>query len=275
MKTIVLTGASGGVAGMIRPLLRTNYKLRLSDRGAAPADLGPNEEWHQADLTDAGAMAALVDGADGVIHLGGQSVEADWETVARPNIDGLYNILTACHEKGVNRFIFASSNHAMGFYPRRRRVGIDQAVRPDGLYGVSKAFGEAICSLFADKHGMRCMSIRIGNVGTAPLDIRRLSIWLHPEDLVQLIEIGLEHPEIHHAIVYGASHNERTWWDNTSAHSLGYEPKHNAEDHRDHALAEQAKIPAEPVGDLFQGGTFTGDGFDGDLDRTLNARPIR
>ncbi len=275
MKTIVLTGASGGVAGMIRPLLRDKYKLRLSDRGTAPADLGANEEWHQADLTDAAAMEALVDGADGVIHLGGQSVEADWDTVAKPNIEGLHNILAACHAKGVERFIFASSNHAMGFYPRRRSVGIDQAVRPDGFYGVSKAFGEAMCSLYADKHGMRCMSIRIGNVGYEPLDIRRLSIWLHPEDLVQLIEIGLEHPEIHHAIVYGCSDNARGWWDNTAAHSLGYEPKHQGEDHRDHALAEQAKMPADKVGDLFQGGTFTADGFDGDLDRTLKARPVR
>ncbi|MBJ3777910.1 NAD-dependent epimerase/dehydratase family protein [Acuticoccus mangrovi] len=270
--TIVLTGAAGGVGGMLRPLLAARYRLILSDRTEPPADLTAEETWHTADLTDRAAVDELMRGADGLIHLGGQSVEADWQTVHDANIAGLWNIYDACRAEGVARIIFASSNHAVGFYPRTRRIGVDQAVRPDGLYGVSKAFGEALGSLFADKHGLRVMSIRIGNVAEKPADHRRLSIWLHPEDLAQLIDIGLTHPDIHHAIVYGASHNERAWWDNSAAFALGYAPKHHAEDHVDYAMAEQAKLPADPVGDLLQGGAFCADGFDGDLSRTLSAR---
>ncbi|MEO1106066.1 MAG: NAD(P)-dependent oxidoreductase [Pseudomonadota bacterium] len=255
MKTIVMTGAAGGVAGMIRPYLK-DYRLRLSDRMEAPGPLGANEEWHVGDLNDPAAMASLVTGADGIIHLGGFSVEGDWDTVRSANIEGLYTTLAACRDGGVPRFIFASSNHAVGFYPRTRRIGIDEAVRPDSLYGVSKAFGEALCSMFADKHALRAMSIRIGNIATKPADHRRLSIWQHPEDLAALITIGLEHPDIHHAIVYGASHNERAWWDNATATALGYQPKHSAEDHIAYALEEQAKLPADPVGDRLQGGTF-------------------
>ena len=267
-----MTGAAGGVATMLRPLLRAHYDLVLSDRGAAPGDLAANERWTTADLTRPDELAPLMAGADGLIHLGGQSVEADWDTVNMANIQGYQNILEASRAAGVGRVIFASSNHACGFYPRTRRIGIDQAVRPDGFYGVSKAFGEALGSLYADKWGLRVMSIRIGNIAERPADHRRLSIWQHPEDLAQLIRIGLEHPEIHHAIVYGASHNERAWWDNGTALSLGYRPKHSAEDHADYAMAEQAKVGPEPIGDLFQGGTFCADGFDGDLERTLTAR---
>ena len=262
-KTIVLTGACGGVAGQIRPLLRQEYAVRLSDRADAPADIAPNETYTKADLGDPAAMQDLVEGADGVVHLGGQSVEADWTTVSAANVHGLFNILDACRVKGVPRFVFASSNHAVGFYPRTSPIGIDEAVRPDGLYGVSKAFGEALCSLYADKHGLRVMSVRIGNIASKPADLRRLAIWLHPEDFVQLIGIGLTHPDVHHSIVYGASHNERAWWDNGTAFALGYTPKHNAEDYREYALAEQSAVGPNPIGDVFQGGTFCADGFSG------------
>lgn len=269
---IVMTGASGGVAQMLRPILRERHELILSDRADAPGPMDANETWQHADLTDREAMGTLLKGADGLIHLGGFSVEGDWPTIRDANIEGLYNTLDACRTEGVPRVIFASSNHAVGFYPRARRIGINEPVRPDGFYGVSKAFGEAMCSMFADKHGLRVMSIRIGNIGYVPMDKRRMSIWQHPEDLAQLIEIGLTHPDIHHAIVYGASSNERAWWDNGTAYGLGYVPKHKSEDHRDHALAEQAKLPADPLGDKYQGGTFCSDGFAGDEERTYNAR---
>jgi len=105
--------------------------------------------------------------------------------------------------------VFASSNHAVGFYPRRRRIGVDAAVRPDSRYGVSKAFGEALGALYAFKHGLRVTCIRIGNFGDVPVDRRRLSIWLAPQDLVQLIRIGLEHADVRYEIFYGASDNVR------------------------------------------------------------------
>jgi uronate dehydrogenase len=111
---------------------------------------------------------------------------------------------------------------------------------------------------------MAVTCIRIGNFGDAPLDHRRLSIWLKPEDLVQLCRIGLEHPDIRFEVVYGASYNERAWWDNSRAYELGYRPTGRAEDFREHAMAEQAKLPPDPVADFYQGGAFCSIEFDGD-----------
>ena len=105
--------------------------------------------------------------------------------------------------------MFASSNHVVGFYPRQRRIGVNDPVRPDSRYGASKAFGEALAALYAYKLGLRVTCLRIGNVSDVPADRRRLSIWVAPQDLVQLIRIGLEHPDIHHEIFYGASENAR------------------------------------------------------------------
>jgi uronate dehydrogenase len=158
----------------------------------------------------------------------------------------------------------------VGFYPRHHRIGTDVTARPDSRYGVSKAFGEATGALYADKHGLKVTCLRIGNFGDKPLDHRRLSIWLKPEDLVQLCRIGLDHPDIHFEILYGASYNERSWWDNHRAYDLGYRPTGRGEDFREHAFAEQAKLPPDAIGDFYQGGAFCGMEFDGDISRIVD-----
>lgn len=263
-KRVLLTGAAGGIGTMLRSLLKGVYsELRLSDI-AEPQGLGKDENFVPADLADMAAVEKIVKGADGIIHLGGVSIEKPWEMIHQANIVGGYNLFEAARRHGVKRVVFASSNHAMGFYRRNRRVGTEALVRPDSRYGVSKAFGEALGALYADKYGLRVLCIRIGNVTDKPADLRRLSIWISPGDLVQLIRIGLEHPALTYEVVYGASDNARSWWDNAAAFRLGYQPTGRAEDHVAHALAGQAKLARDPVGDLFQGGPFCSNEFAGD-----------
>jgi uronate dehydrogenase len=266
-RRIVFTGAAGGIGTMTRPLLAARYPgLVLSDR-VRPKDLQPNETFVAADITKPDEVAALLEGADSVLHFGGFSVEGPWDTILQANIMGCYNVFEAARQAGVKRLIFASSNHAVGFYPRKRRIGTDVTVRPDSRYGVSKAFGEALGAMYSDKHGLAVTCLRIGNVGPRPIDVRRLSIWIAPEDLVQLIGIGLEHPDIRFEILYGASDNAAAWWDNSRAHQLGYRPTGKGEEHRAHAEAEQAKIGPDAVGDRFQGGTFCSLEFSNDIER--------
>src|SRR5499427_376018 len=243
MQTVLVTGAAGGIGTRLRQLLKGVYpNIRLSDV-KRPVDLAADETFVEADLASMPAVETAVAGVDGIVHLGGFSVEGPWDTILQANIIGCYNLFEAARRRGVERVVFASSNHAVGFYPRQRRIGTEAPVRPDSRYGVSKAFGEALAALYAYKHGLRVTSIRIGNFGEVPVDERRLSIWLKPEDLVQLIRIGLEHPDIRCEIFYGASDNVRGWWDNAAAFRFGYRPQGRAEAHCDAALAAQAKLP--------------------------------
>lgn len=264
---LVMTGAAGGVATMIRPLLRDiSSELVLSDLKDI-RDLKDGETSEAADLTDLAAMERLLTGADGLIHLGGQSVEGDWEAVLNANIIGLHNTYEAARRQGCSRIVFATTNHVVGYYRRQQTIDHTAMPRPDSRYGVSKAFGEALGRMYADKHGLRFLNIRIGNVGEQPLDVRRLSIWVSPRDLVQLMKIGLTHPDVHFEVVYGASRNARAWWDNANACRLGYQPEDEAEDYADIAHAASNASPDDPITAQFQGGTFCAHEFDGDVKR--------
>lgn len=267
MKKVLMTGAAGGVGTMIRPLLASLYPEIILSDVKEPQDLQANETFVPAELADLASVERACEGIDGIVHLGGYSVEGPWETILQSNIIGCYNLFEAARRQGVQRVVFASSNHAVGFYPRVQRIGVEVVPRPDSRYGASKLFGEGIGSLYADKHGMRVLSIRIGNVGEKPLDKRRLSIWIKPSDLVQLIRIGLEHPDLRYEVMYGGSLNERSWWDNSVAYKYGYRPTGRAEDFVEEAMAEQAKLPPDPVGDFYQGGTYCSMEFDGDTDQ--------
>jgi uronate dehydrogenase len=243
--------------------------LLLSDL-KPPADLSSQETFKAADLADLAQVEAVCEGVDGILHFGGYSVEGSWSDILQANIIGAYNLFEAARRKGVKRIVFASSNHAVGFYPRHHRIGTDVTPRPDSRYGVSKVFGEGLGALYADKHGLKVTCLRIGNFGEQPLDHRRLAIWLKPEDLVQLCRIGLEHPDIHFEILYGASFNERAWWDNHRAYELGYRPTGRAEMFREHAMAEQAKLKPDRVADFYQGGSYCSIEYDADMSRIID-----
>ena len=175
------------------------------------------------------------------------------------NIKTTYNVYEAARRQGVRRVVFASSNHAIGMYPRSQKIGPDVPVRPDTYYGVSKAFGEALGRLYSEKWGLEVACIRIGTVNAEdkPLTARHLSTWLSHRDAVGLIRACLDAP-LNFQIVYGVSKTSRAWWDMRPAEALGYSPQDNADDYAD----EVGPDPSEPLGR--QGGQFVAPDFTGD-----------
>ena len=259
---VLITGAGGGIGGALRETLRGVYPvMRLSDRIAiAPARDG--EEVDRTDISDMAQVERMVADCDAIIHLGGISGENSWENILQSNIVGLYNVFEAARRVGVKRIIMATSNHAVGFYPRAQTIDDQVVPRPDSRYGVSKAFSEALAALYADKHGIGFLCTRIGNFGEKPIDSRRLSIWISPRDYTQLVRIGLEHPDIRFEIVYGVSNNQRSWYDNSNAHRLGYRPQDDSEPYAAEILAREANLEKHPVAERYQGGTFCADEYD-------------
>ena len=254
MKAVLITGAAGDVGTHLRRELAGRYRLRLSDIKPI-AGLGPGEEFVRADMAEMDQVDRATRGMDAIVHLGGFSSEGPWEAILPANIVGTYNVFESARANGVKRILFATSNHAVGFY--RRDETIDHRVypRPDSRYGVSKVFGEALGSLYADKYGMEVFNMRIGNVNPRPVDKRRLAIWISPRDLAQLVRIGIEHPDIRFEIVYGVSGNRRSWYDNSNAARLGYDPQDDSEPQAAEVLAKE-RPGADPRTETYQGGMF-------------------
>lgn len=254
---LLITGAAGKIGKSLRASLNEFYPVvRLSDVVPLTQER-PNEEVDQTDLSDFDAVCKMVEGVDAIVHLGGiggVGREKEWRSIVDSNITGTFNMFEAARLAGVKRIVYTSSNHAVGFYTREERLDHTTLPRPDTRYGVSKAVGEALSSLYSFKHGLKVLCIRVGNFNPQPLIARHLSIWVSPRDLTQLTRIGLEHPDISFEVVYGVSGNTRSWWDNSNAERLGYKPQDNAEDFA-HQLPEgPADARDDPVAELYQGG---------------------
>lgn len=253
MKTVLITGATGDVGNHLSRELAGRYKLRLSDR--RPLKPPKGQTFVKADIAKMADALRITKGVDAIVHLGGYSVEGPWESILQANIIGCYNVFEAARRNGVKRVLFPTSNHAVGFYRRDQTIDHRVYPKPDSRYGVSKVFGEALGSLYADKYGMEVFMMRIGNVNPVPIDKRRLSIWFSPRDLAQLVSIGIEHPDIKFEIVYGISRNKRAWYDNSNAFRLGYRPQDDSEIFAQEVLQKE-KPPTDDIAETHQGGIF-------------------
>lgn len=265
---VLITGAAGSIGGVLREGLAARYRLlRLTD--IAPLRRARDgEEIAYADLRDMAAIEQLMQGMEAVVHMGGISEEDTWENILASNIAGTYNVLEAARRHGIRRVVFASTNHVTGFYRRDQRIGPLSPSRVDSRYAVSKAFGENLGSLYADKYGIRVMAIRIGRCLERPYNERLLSTWISPRDMVQLVQIGLEAANLRFAIVYGVSNNTRGWWDNSAAAELGYRPQDDSEVFAKEILSMDPPEDADDVALRLQGGLFASAEFEGDISET-------
>ena len=233
---LAVTGGSGLIAG----ILRDGLSDRFVARWLSHAD---------ADVTDLAALEHAFAGADAVVHLAANAdAYASWDEVLPANVIGAYNAFEAASRAGVGRVVFASSNHAMGMYmwdddrftdaERPTEVSTDAPIRPDALYGASKAWGEALGRLYAERHGMVVVCLRIGWVTPEdrppPTTVfrrepphvaqRATGMWLSHGDCVSLFEAALT-ADVGFAIVNGVSDNVGRWFSlEEGRRLLGWQP---------------------------------------------------
>lgn len=267
VRRVLLTGAAGKLARRLRlPLAHRYPHLRASDIAPLSA-VAPNEETVHCDLADPAAVRRLAEGVDAIVHFAGYPREAGWDVIVPANIVATAHVFEAAREAGVRRVVYASSNHVIGFHPVEDRLGLDAATRADSRYGVSKAFMETVARFYYDKFGVESLGIRIGRCEDRPTDERMLATWLHPEDLVQLVTLGIEHP-LRADVVYGVSCNARSTWSN-EGQAIPYRPAHSADDY---PVADGAT--GTRTAWRFQGGPFAEAQYEGDPMRALGGKRI-
>jgi uronate dehydrogenase len=253
---ILMTGAAGGLGTAMREKLAANCNvLRLSDVLALPK-AHAHEEMVQCDLADRDAVEKLCEGVGAIVHFGGVSIEKPFDVVMPANIIGMYNLYEGARKHGVKRVLFASSNHVMGYYKQSETIDAHTLPRPDGYYGLSKAFGEDISRLYFDKHGIETVCIRIGSCFPEPSNRRNLASWLSYNDLYRMICACLEAPIVEHSIIYGVSDNQAKWYDNRLALHIGYRPQDSSDVYRERILANTPAPDFADKSEVFQGGVF-------------------
>ncbi len=249
-----MTGADGTIGAVLIRELSDRYDVVPIARGDAP------DGWHVADLADLDSLKRAFASCRAVVHLAAATdVSASWEEVLSSNIVGTRNVFEAARLARVDRVVFASSNHVVGMFEAAsgpslyrlndpRTIDHRDEIRPDSLYGTSKAFGEALGRYYAERYDMSVVCLRIGSVlpdddpggpsvaegggwfGLSVADrYRRLrATWLSHCDCGRLVASALD-AEVRWAVVFGTSANPRRIWDLAHARdAIGYEPQDSA-----------------------------------------------
>ena len=235
-RKILVTGAAGRIGSCVADGLRSIGKYEV-----AATDIRPDPEHGvgKLDITDGEAVAAALEGIDTVLHFGWAKDEDDFLGKVLPiNVTGAYHIYEGARKSGVSRVIFASSNHATGFYKVGEHIKPEDH-RPDSFYGLSKSYIELLGRYYSDKYGVSSVNIRIGNFpgDDRPHSDRTAHIWISRRDMVQLAECCIEaDPSLKFLTMYGTSANDDNYYDiGYLREKIGYEPKDNAAD----GLAQQ------------------------------------
>ncbi|OTA17064.1 UDP-glucose 4-epimerase [Xenorhabdus vietnamensis] len=230
----MLTGASGRIGQTFFLAMQEHYIFTLVDQKQPNYPVQAPHRFIRADLSDPSVARQLVVDVENIIHLAGiPHADAEFENLLPANILTTTYLLQAASQYQCRRFVFASSAQTVEGYPVDKQIPDGIAVSPANVYGVTKCYGEALCSYFATQKNLSSVALRIGafqfKEDYALKNARDLSAWLSPEDAVHLITCAIEVEDITFFIAHGISNNRFKRLDLTQTRKvLGYSPKDDA-----------------------------------------------
>lgn len=258
---VLLTGATGYVAGQVLPAFRERYDLRLIDTRQENGTGQPVEGVEVVDLLSASStdLKAFFTGTDVVVHAAyhrpaGSDPQSQYDGERR-NIDMMQRVYRMALDHGVRRIVAASTNQAAKWYEQpyfaglRDRVSPEDYPRPDNFYGWAKAAYESLGFLYAcGSLGRKLEVVQLRIVVPREIDVsqfadlpryryvRELAGYISERDLQQLFCKSIETPRIEDEygvpfhIFYGTSNNARTFWSITNARrTIDYQPEDDSE----------------------------------------------
>ena len=266
VQKVLVTGATGQIGYMVFKRLLDQpdrYDAYALDREQTPSvrvpqswslDI-PSEKFHLCDLTDFDGIQRAVQNMDVVVHLAADPSGESWQSLLDNNIVGTYHVFEACRLAGVSRIVSASSimvsqghreQEPYKAMKERRHDDIPAQVslitpnipaEPRGLYGATKVWTESVARVYAHRHGMSCLCVRIGQVERdRPRPPEGADIYVSQRDIVQIFERCITAPDdLRFDVFYGMSDNDLRWVDIEHAQEkIGFIPQDRAEEHHDY-----------------------------------------
>ena len=247
MKKVLITGMSGLIGGLLRSRLEEAGGYELTALNRRPVE---GVRTVQADVADLDAIRPAFEGQDVVVHLAAELSE-DWNRLLATSVVGAYNVYEAAQSAGVKRVVFASSGATIrgwgsvapyeAIQAGRYRdvpepwpmITHENVARPQGLYGTTKVWGEALGRHFSDTYGLSVLCVRIGAV---PADNRQgdpttAANFLSHGDVTSILQACIEaHPMLAYDVFFATSKNRWGYRDLEHAREvLGWEPQDSAE----------------------------------------------
>ena len=243
MKKVLITGISGLIGGLLKRQLVSEGGYQLTGLNRR---LVEGVKSFQGNVANLDGIRPAFEGVEVVVHLAAELPPTEWEKQLSTNIIGTYNVYEAARLAGVKRVVFASSGATVnGFetiHPYDKIVEgrfeevpqpfdkvTHEMLRPDGIYGVAKAWGESLGRHFSDEYGLSVLCIRIGSVRreNCPQNTREFAVYLSHRDVVQIICKCINAPEsLLYDVFLATSDNKWGWRDlEHPKQVLGYEPK--------------------------------------------------
>ncbi|WP_334073267.1 MULTISPECIES: NAD(P)-dependent oxidoreductase [Paenibacillus] len=253
-RKLLITGAAGTIGNVLYKGLQNDNRYDI-----VGADIQADDEQGivHADIADEARLAELTQGIDTVLHFAWIKDNGDFlGKVLAGNVSGAYKLFEAAVQNGVRRIVFASSNHATGFYKTDEKVDPDDPYRPDSFYGLSKCYIELLGRLYSDQGKISSFNIRIGNFpgDDRPHSERAGHIWISERDMLQLIVCCIEAgDELKYLNLYGTSANSDNYYNIDYLEELiGYKPQDDATKLLELAKAAGRKVSRDET--AYQGG---------------------
>jgi uronate dehydrogenase len=249
----LLTGASGHLGRLLaRRLSECGWHLRLTDMRPFPDTIPHGATFVEMALEDKDAVINAAKDCDVILHYGGISTEQSFEETLGPNYRGTYHIYEAARRHRA-RVVFPSSVHVVGLYERSEKLDQDCVLRPDGYYGLSKAYGEMLARVYWEKHAVESVVVRIGSTLPEPTDRRFLSTWLSYDDFVSLMQCCAKAERIGFTVIWGASDNSRSFWGADGRARIGWTPKDSSDGFIERV---ESIMTQDRIAEHLQGGRF-------------------
>src|SRR5919112_2103165 len=216
---VLLTGATGYIAGQLLPAFQERYDLRLIDTRREDGSGQPVAGVEVLDLLSASStdLKDIFTGVDVVVHsayqrLDGSDPQSQYDG-ERHNVDMMQRVYQMALDHGVRRVVAASTNQAAKWYEQpyfaglRDRVSSEDYPRPDNLYGWAKAAYETLGFLYAcGSLGRKLEVVQLRIVAPREIDaaafagkpraryIRDITGYISQRDLQQLFYKSIEAP---------------------------------------------------------------------------------
>lgn len=207
---VAITGATGFVGRAVIDASVDGGSIRALTRRPQLARAGV--DWVEGSLSDRASLTRLVEGAGAVIHIAGLTNAPDPSDFHAANVTGTQNLLRACQDADVLRFVFVSSLSARK--PALSRYGASKAeaekwvgssgldctiVRPPAVYGPRDS---DMLELF-----------RAARFGVVPVPPRGRTSIIHVDDLAACLL----------ALVQGGADVSGTVFEPDDGEARGYE----------------------------------------------------